>query len=1330
MSSLAPIALFTSLIAVGYLTISSLLETNSWVTHTHKVIAKASQLEKLIVDLETGKRGYIITGKQSFLEPYNNAITQIDKNLDDLALTVNDNPIQVKQAGEIRLLVNKWLKEAGNVMIDLRKQVGSDATRFENLELIVKEKSGSQIIEQIRKNVDSIILHFREDNDLQGELFSQQFLQSLIGMETSQRRFLVTGSEQFLDPFKQEKIKVQQILNNLKRHASIIEEGHSHGLENLIQSLNVLTNSWLEEIAQTEIKTRYEVNKNQEILISIRKNIENGYGKNIMDSARFKLKEFKDEEYRLLAIRQDNASRTATESLWFIALGCLFTITASSFISFSINRNISQSIRNMVSAVKKIEKGDYLIDLKTNSNDEIGDLSNSINNMTIKLKEKSGLEWVKTNLNEMTKRLQGIDNLTDFASILINELSPTVKGQLGVIYLAKKNEDGEKILSLTASYAYKVRKNISNIFGMGESLVGQCALEKKSITFNNIPSDYITIQSGLGEISPKYITLVPVMFESNVLAVIEIGSIKEFENLHLSFLDQIAAFAGIAMDRIISRRKTEMLLKETESKSKILQDQQEELKVANEELEDQTRKIKKSEKKLIIQAGELQAANEELEEKTENLQRQNKEIEAKRKQITDAKELIEEKAQALARSSKYKSEFLANMSHELRTPLNSLLILSKNLAENRKAHLDSEEVESAQIIHEGGQNLLSLINDILDLAKVEEGKMTVYNEDLNLIELSKRIEKQFLPMAKEKNLELGVSIDTGTPESINTDGQKTEQILRNIIGNALKFTSEGSVKIRIFQPHWEQEIVGGKTIAFEVRDSGSGIPSEKQKEIFEAFKQEDGSTSRKFGGTGLGLSISQKMSVLLGGKVKLQSSKGEGSTFTLLLPMSPPISENQDLEPENKILPINSLVNSKITLDDEGHHIQNVQTVISNTGQNKVMLIIEDDVRFAKILGKVVEEHGFSCIYAHNGIEGLNIAKKKIPHSIILDMNLPGMNGSSVLQNLKFENKTRNIPVQIISASDNVEQFFNKGAFGFLKKPVKESEIKSAMLNLEKEFNTSFKNILLIENDPADQKLITRTIQNQTVKITIAESGKKALILIKNRTFHTIILDLALPDMNGLEFLDVMQEESNKATLPPIIIHTAEALSEDQIEKLEEYSQRIILKGSNSMERLLDETMLFIQSIKPVLGEEQNIKIRNQHVQARFDGEIVLLVDDDMKNTFALSKILRDMGLTVVPAANGKKALEKLDSLEVVDLILMDIMMPAMDGYEATKIIREKPGYEQIPIIALTAKAMPEDRIKCMNAGASDYLSKPVDIDKLLSLIEVWINATETRTTA
>ena len=1328
MSSITPITFFVILIVACYFAFGSLLETSSWVTHTHNVIAKASHLEKLVVDLETGQRGYLFTGNEAFLGPYNNAVVKINRDLDDLKTTVSDNPSQVENLEKIGLLINKWLNEAGNITIEKRRELGSEAYLYQNLESTLKKKQGKQIMDRIRAEIDAVATHFGQRKDFKGQLLAQRILESMIDMETGQRGFLMSGTEEFLEPYYAGERMLETAVKDLREYSA--ENASSSQINDNIQNIKIMADSWMREVATPEINSRREVNRNEEVLLSIRQMVESQNGRNTMNSILSELNSFKEEEYRLLNIRQNDAANTVNWSRWLIIIGSIFTVLISIVISSFINLNIGQSLRKVVDAVKKIEKDDYSIILNSRIKDDIGTLSNSINTMTLKLKEKYGMDWVKTNLNKITSDLQGIYDLTEFANVLITKAAPIVGGQLGVVYM-KDLDDGEEIFTLTASYAYRVRKDVSSKFKAGESLVGQCALEKKTIVFTNVPDNYVHIQSGIGQMSPKFIILVPIIFEAKVVAVIEIGSTEEFTHLHQSFLDQLAMFSGLAMDGIINRVKTEELLKETLSNSMILQNQQEELKVANEELEEQTLKIKESEKKLQTQAEELKATNEELEEKTENLQRQNKEIEAKSKQINTAKDELEQKANALVQSNKYKSEFLANISHELRTPLNSLLILSKSLAENRKNHLDEEEVECAQIVHEGGHNLLNLINDILDLAKVEEGKMSLHYEDLNLHEFSKRIERQFLPMAKEKNLNFNVSIDENAPGLLKVDSQKTEQILRNIVGNAIKFTSEGYVKIRIYQLDSHKQVAQGKAIAFEVKDSGAGISEEKQKDIFEAFQQEDGSTSRKYGGTGLGLTISRKMSALMGGGVGLQSTKGEGSTFTLFLPVIPPDSSVQMQEPRGKILPINSL-NTSGDKQEIHENVPEKSPPRPTSADQRVMLIIEDDVRFSKILGKIVERQGFKCIYAYNGIEGLNIARKELPNAIILDVNLPGMDGPEVLQNLKSDNNTHQIPVQIISASENLENFLDKGAFGFLKKPVNEEDIRSAILKLEQEFDTTIKNILLIENDPMDRKIITKTMQNPSVELSLAKTGKEGLNLIKNNIFHTIILDLSLPDMTGFEFLDALQNELDIKNLPPIIVYTAQELSETQIEKIEEYSQRIILKGSYSLERLLDETMLFLHSVKSGLNESEstNTKIVTYPDKTRFKGETILLVDDDMKNTFALSKILRDQGLKVIQAGNGKQALEKLDANKEISLILMDIMMPVMDGYEAMTHIRKKPGYENLPIISLTAKAMPEDRIKCMKAGANDYLSKPIDVDKLMSLIEIWIKDTNLRTTA
>lgn len=748
-----------------------------------------------------------------------------------------------------------------------------------------------------------------------------------------------------------------------------------------------------------------------------------------------------------------------------------------------------------------------------------------------------------------------------------------------------------------------------------------------------------------------------------------------------------------------------------------------------------TRDLEKSEEELKTQQEELkasneeiEASNEELEEKTHALEEQNAQIQQQSEELTESKRLIEEKVNELERASKYKSEFLANMSHELRTPLNSLLILARLLAANEEGNMTEEQIEEARIIYNGGLELLGLINDILDLSKVEAGKLNVVNEETSLDGIVKRLQVQFAPMVKESGVEFPVSVAQDLPATFYTDSQRVEQILKNLLSNAFKFTAKGSVTLKIYRPDKKMELQrasldNNEVIAFSVIDTGIGIETAKFKDIFEAFQQENGSIDRHYGGTGLGLTIARKFANMLGGEIHIASQKGKGSIFTLVLPVgnadtdsgeargiSGSVQENAQPEIENM---------TKIYVDE---FIADDRKNIS--GKDKVLLIIEDDKVFAGVLMKIARKRGYKCIAAGDGKSGLLLAIGQKVTAIILDLKLPDIDGIQVLEQLKHNLKTRHIPVHIISGREENNDVLpmRKGAIGYLTKPVGEEEIYGAFTKIEELLQSKVKQVLVVEDDKKTQVAVQNLLMKKDINITIANRGRAALENLKSTHFDCVILDLRLPDMDGFELLEEMEKEAGVTGSPPVIIYTARELTEEENRQLNRYTGSIIIKGAKSPERLLDEVTLFLHSIESTLSKEQQEVIRMQHDPDKvLYGRTVLLTDDDLRNTFALSKLLKSHGINVVIADNGQMALEKLADDQSIELVIMDIMMPVMDGYQAMKEIRAHKNYNNLPIIALTARAMPEEQEKCMAAGANDYLTKPVDIERLLTLLRVWL---------
>lgn len=742
-----------------------------------------------------------------------------------------------------------------------------------------------------------------------------------------------------------------------------------------------------------------------------------------------------------------------------------------------------------------------------------------------------------------------------------------------------------------------------------------------------------------------------------------------------------------------------------------------------------TQELERSEEELKVQQEELKASNEEIEASNEELEEQNAQIRQQSEELARSKLLIEEKAKEVEQASKYKTEFLANMSHELRTPLNSLLILARSLAGNEEGNLTAEQVEEARIIYNDGLELLNLINDILDLSKVEAGKLNIVIEDVSIDSIVERLQRQFAPIAKEKNVGLVVDVDNRLPAALHTDIQRVEQILKNLLSNAFKFTKAGSVTLKIHRPDeaielQRTDLAVGNVIAFSVVDTGIGIEGSRLKDIFEAFQQEDGSTDRHYGGTGLGLTIARKFARLLGGEIHVASKKGKGSTFTLMLPASfdkqmagaagsVSTDNKRNVRSELKVLPPQETLVPEFIADDRKQI----------SGKDKVLLIIEDDKNFAATLMKIARKRGYKCLAAGAGKTGLVLAAEEPVTAIILDLKLPDIDGLKILTQLKNDLKTRHIPVHIITgnAVANLDSL-RSGAVGYLTKPVEQEGIDAAFAKMEAMLQTEMKQILVVEDDKKNQMAIQNLLKKKDINLTLTETGGAALGHLRTTRFDCVILDLRLPDVTGFEWLERAEQELGDAALPPVIVYTAKELTEDENRQLSRHTGSIIIKGAQSPERLLDEVTLFLHSVESSLSQDQRDMIRMQHNPDKvLQGRTVLLTDDDLRNTFALSKLLKKHGMQVVIADNGQMALDRLHSDPSIELVIMDIMMPVMDGYQAMKEIRSRKEYQNLPIIALTARAMPEEQEKCMAAGANDYLTKPVDIERLLTLLRVWL---------
>lgn len=957
--------------------------------------------------------------------------------------------------------------------------------------------------------------------------------------------------------------------------------------------------------------------------------------------------------------------------------------------------DILESFREVAINANDIAKGDYSV--KINPKSEKDFLGNALNKMSLML-EKTTAEnerhnWLTTGQNLLNEKLRGDQSLERLVENAILFLSEYSKANIGALYLMQDNGT----LLLTGRFAFSPSEVTKDVYALGEGLPGQAAVNKSLIHLNNVKQENLRVTSSILDAKPENIIVIPFFKDDKLLGVIELGKIESFSEDSVEFIKNSMQTIGIVVASAINRTQIQDLLEETQRQGEELQVQQEELKQANEELEEQTQNLKR-------QQEELQVVNEELEEESFN-------VELKNKALEEAKGEIEKKSLEVEMSSRYKSQFLANMSHELRTPLNSLLILSKDLSDNKKKNLDETQIESAKIIYKSGKDLLQLINEVLDLSKIEAGRMDLNTDDLEISEIVNNINRNFSHIAREKGLLLDVNVDDSLPALIHTDPQRLDQIIKNLLSNAIKFTERGSVAVS-FRKNSQN------MLEIEVKDTGIGIPAEKQRAVFEAFQQADGSTSRKYGGTGLGLSISKQLAKLLGGEIKLSSKANEGSAFTLVIPLYLSVSNNiLESQPE--------LAKPPVTIISKNEGFVNYDSIPDDRDsiaeKDKTILIVEDDLKFAGIVMKQAQTKGFKVLVAATGEDGLILAERFVPNAIILDMGLPGMEGRLVLTELKANPSLRHIPVHIISAFERTIDSIKAGAVEYLVKPVDKDQLEEAFQRIENFINRKMRNLLIIEDDANSRKSIKVLIGNGDVKCFEAGSGKEALEILDNTQIDCIVLDLGLPDISGFDLIKKIQKQKN-VKIPPIIVYTGKELSKEENDELQNFAESIIIKGVKSEERLLDETALFLHRTISSLPDKKKEIIKEMYDrEAIFHHKKILIADDDMRNVFALSKVLKEHGMEIIKAENGIKALEAIENNPDIDLVLMDVMMPEMDGLEAIRRIREQEIYKDLPILTLTAKAMKEDRKKCIDAGANDYISKPIELERLLSLMKIWI---------
>ncbi|CCH49949.1 response regulator [Pseudodesulfovibrio piezophilus] len=1061
-----------------------------------------------------------------------------------------------------------------------------------------------------------------------------------------------------------------------------------------------------------------------------------------------------------------------TFKILVLAAGLVLIIA---FVAWFISRRITRPILEDVRFAKDISNGAYDTVLHLDQRDELGQLAEALNSMARNLADQ---HWLKSGKEGLDDDLRGEHDLGLLAKRFVKFFVTHMNAQLGALYLS----DGEK-LDLATSYAFTDRRGNFNSFNMGEGMVGQAALENETILFSDVDHGAPEVNYGAGQTMPSNFMITPIASEGVVLGVLLVGSLSPFTDLQKRFVEMNSENAAILFNAAQSRETIRKLLddaqeqqkklhlanKELEEQARALKEseaelqaQQEELRVTNEELEEQAKALKESESILQAQQEELRVTNEELEEHTQTLEEQKDAIRKKNSELIKAQEVVKQKAHDLEIASKYKSEFLANMSHELRTPLNSILILSQLFGNNKDGNLTPKQIESAMAIHSSGSDLLSLINEILDLSKVEAGKVELVIEDIPVKTIVNDIRRMFKDVAADKGLAFDVSVAPGLSETIKTDSQRLHQVLRNLLTNAFKFTRQGLVALTIDRPSPERTpdwLSQESAFSFAVRDEGIGIPQEQQVAIFEAFQQADGSTSRKYGGTGLGLSISKELVKLLGGAIYLESEEEKGSTFTIVLPEkyvplatraqaefpSSRIEEEQTgeesfqaeaLSPENAVPSAVHFEDEEPVLHFEASGDESRRTNVASrlpsaefveddrnevVPESKSLLIIEDDVNFAKIMRDFAQERSFKCIVAEDGETGLHFADFYKPSAIILDIGLPGIDGWTVMERLKDNPELRHIPVHFMSAADSSLDAMRMGAVGFLSKPVSLDKVADAFGRIENVISKPVSKLLLVEDDAIQRESIQQLIGNGDVETVAVATGHEAYEELNKGVYDCMILDLGLEDMSGFDLLEKIRR-SDTTSRVPIIVYTGRDLTRLEENKLNRYAESIIIKGAKSPERLLDESALFLHRVESELPEDKQKMLKMVHdKEAVLSGKTILLVDDDMRNVFALSSVLEEKTMDVVIARNGLEAIDKLKEHDEIDLVLMDIMMPLMDGYEAMQAIRKEHKYAKLPMIALTAKAMKGDRSKCIEAGANDYLAKPVNTDKLLSMLRVWL---------
>jgi CheY-like chemotaxis protein/signal transduction histidine kinase len=1105
---------------------------------------------------------------------------------------------------------------------------------------------------------------------------AQELRKLAVDMETGMRGYLLTGEESFMAPYKLARPKIDTALNTL---GELVQDNPTQ--IDRLRNIRAQQAQW-ERAAQEMMDLR---RTGGDYLSTVRAQ----RGKIEFDELRALFQSFISTEERLRMDRNRDA-----RSVTYITVAGFLTVSLalSGFLAWFGRKELMRLSEAYNAALK--EQGTHAERVQRQS-------------------------WMRSGQSQMAE--QGIGQLSTAAlsTTLLHFLARYLDVVVGAMYVRETNG----LLRRTAAFGFSADdEERGRTIGPDEGVVGQAAQMRRLIHLENLPPDYLKLSSALGSATPTQVVVLPVASDGRVNGVIELGFLHPVGEKETEFLNLVADNIGTAIEATLARQRMQELLVETQQLNEELQVQQEELRTANEELEEQSRVLEESQASLENQKAELEQTNEQLAEQATALDQKNT-------ALNDAQYQLEERARDLERASQYKSQFLANMSHELRTPLNSSLILAKLLSDNTQGNLNEEQVRFAQTIYSAGNDLLNLINDILDISKVEAGKLELNPEELRLQQVMEGLRRTFEPLAQQKNLDFSLVLAPGLPDTIFTDCQRLEQILKNLLSNALKFTDQGAVTLRA-------EPGPNGQLRFAVTDTGIGIRADQHDAIFGAFQQADGTTSRKYGGTGLGLSISRDLAVLLGGTITLDSTVGQGSTFTLTLPVQWSVAPQRgetSLSPAPLPLPAQMPAPAPSTalppsFASTAAPPSPAQRAFADDRDQQApperrLLVIEDEPAFARILYDLAHEMDYRCLVAFAADEGLQMAEQYQPTAILLDIRLPDRSGLSVLQLLKDNPRTRHIPVHVVSASDAGEAALHMGAIGFAMKPTTREELQEVFARLEHKFTQKIKRILLVEDDARQRDSVVQLISDEDIEIEAVATGAEALALLKDTIFDCMIIDLKLPDMQGNELLQRMSHEEI-ASFPPVIVYTGRNLTRAEEADLHKYSRSIIIKGARSPERLLDEVTLFLHKVESELSSERQTMLKTVRSRDRvFEGRRILLVDDDVRNIFALTSALEQKGAIVEIGRNGFEALEKLDKVQEIDLVLMDVMMPGMDGLEATRRIRADGRWNRLPIIAITAKAMKDDQEQCLAAGANDYLAKPIDLSRLYSLLRVWMPA-------